>query len=80
MAKTLSFSLTPDQFSARKAELAGQGVVISGDTGTLDYKGVEVQYTYDGTHALTVTVEHHPFLEPEFAIDSTITKWFQTEG
>jgi hypothetical protein len=77
MAKTLTFSLSPDQFSICKTELTGQGVAVTGNAGTIDYKGVEVQYSYNGTDTLTVIVEHKPFLVPESVLEEKLAKWFQ---
>lgn len=72
----LTFSLSPDEFAARKAALAGQGVNIAGDSGDISHDGVKVAYAYNGTDTLTITVEHKPFVLPESTIEKDITAWF----
>ena len=76
MAHTLTFALSPSQYAARVTELAGDGVTISGNTGTLEYKGVDVAYNYDGSAVLTVSIVKKPWYDPESAVEDVITNWF----
>ena len=68
--------MTPAEYLARKTMLAEDGVTITGESGTLDYKGVEVAYSYNGADTLTITVEHKPWVIPESEIDNKIRQWF----
>lgn len=75
MAGTLTFPLTPEQYELRKNDLIAQGILIAGNSGEIEYKGVTVGYEYNGT-SLTVTIEKKPWYDPESAVESAITGWF----
>ena len=72
----LIFSLTPNEFMTRVAMLIGQGVIITGDSGTIEHSGVTLAYSYNGVDTMTVTIVHKPFIIPEGTVENAITKWF----
>ena len=72
---SLNFPMTPEQYELRKNDLIAQGINIAEDSGEIEYRGVTVQYSYDGI-ALTVTIEKKPWYDPESAVESVIQQWF----
>jgi hypothetical protein len=76
MPNTLTFPLSPSQYQSRVSELAAQGIPITGNSGEVEYKGVTVGYSYNGTDTLVVTIEKKPWYDPESTVESAITGWF----
>ena len=57
----IQIEMTPDRFAVLAAKLkAKQGVILTGNKGTISAHGAQADYNYDGTD-LTVTVTHSPF-------------------
>ena len=74
---TFTIPLTPEQFNAKRVELArDQGIAIMPDSGILNQDGVEVQYAYDPTtNKLTLIVLKKPFFIPMEEIVKHLTVW-----
>lgn len=56
----MKYTLTPEQFESKRATLAENGVILTGDSGTFNTHGFSGTFTYDGT-TLDVEVQHEPF-------------------
>lgn len=71
----MKFTLTPEQFEAKRAILANNGINVTDNTGTIDTHGCVIDYSYDGA-TLTLTVRSKPWLITEAAIESKLTGFF----
>lgn len=71
----MNILITRPQLQAKKAVLAQNGIVIDGDSGTVDSHGVTVDYTYDG-ETLALTVVKKPFFCPESAVEDKLREFF----
>jgi hypothetical protein len=59
---TRSFSVSPTQFANFKVQAAAHDIVVSaGNTGSVDADGVEIQFSYDGSTTLVLTILDKPF-------------------
>ena len=72
---SLAFPITPEQYELRKNDLIAQGIDIAGNSGEIAYRGVTVQYNYNGV-ALTIVVKKKPWYDPESAVENVIQQWF----
>ena len=59
MNKPQTWKVTPAQYAAMEAKVAGAGIPISGDSGTASHEGVTASWTYDGA-TLSITVLSAP--------------------
>lgn len=77
LGKQLTFSLTREQFEAKRSDLAAKGFALTGDSGeTPRFEGITLDYAYsEPTQTLTVSVASHPLLKPEWAIDQAIQQY-----
>ena len=67
--------MTPEAFAAKAAQLkAQQGIVLSGDSGTIEKHGVKASYTYDGTE-LQVKILSKPFLVTTAYCENQLLSW-----
>ena len=72
----MQFTLTRQQFDARRAQVAATtGEALTGDTGTVAYKGVTLRYECDEP-ALTVTLLKKPLIVPTSHVEGQIKDWF----
>ncbi|MGA7409032.1 MAG: hypothetical protein WBW33_01020 [Bryobacteraceae bacterium] len=78
LGKQLTFTLTREQFEAKRADLAAKGFALAGDSGeTPNFEGIVLAYAYsEPTQTLTLTVVQHPLLKPELFIDQAIEQYF----
>ena len=73
----VTIPMTRAQFEAKAAQLkAEQGLVITGDTGTLSKDGVTAKYTYDGV-TLTAQIIDHPFVVSMSYCVNKLAAWLQ---
>lgn len=69
--------LTCDQFTSACQKLEStENIKISGDQGSVEGFKVGINYFYNGTDTLTLTVEHKPWYYPESEVEDEIRKWF----
>ena len=71
---TLTYSRT--QLEAIRARLANEGVVLTGDSGTVCKEGVTIVFTY-GEPSLIVTVTNYGG-HPHFFVDHAVKAWFKS--
>jgi hypothetical protein len=74
----MTFNLTPDQFTAKVAQLEEQGVTLIGTSGSVAVPGhpeLTIQWSYDGK-ALIVNVEGGNMFERSVATGE-IGKWLR---
>jgi hypothetical protein len=77
---TLTYRLTRAQLEKARADLATQGVTLTGDSGAIDHI-IKANYSYDeASEALTINVTHIPMLVPPGAVKSKIDGWFASEA
>ncbi len=71
----IQVAMTRQQFVAKCAELkASQGVVFTGDSGTISKSGISAHYEFDGS-ALMVWVQKKPFLVTLQYVENQILAW-----
>lgn len=73
---TFSLPLTPDQLDDARSRIRAQGIPVpEADSGSIEIKGVVIEYFYrDGN--FTVKVIKKPIYLSEFAIERVIREWF----
>ena len=74
----MTIALTPDQFAAKSAQLAEQGITLTGNAGSVAVPGhseLTIQWSYDG-QTLTVQVQGGNVFERS-AATSDIGKWLR---
>ena len=75
----MTITLTRSEFDAASAKLLKQGILLTGDKGSVTHNGVTIDFAYFGD-TLTLDVVKKPFLVSEGILESTIRKWFSQEG
>ena len=66
----IQVEMTPERFAQLAAKLkAEQGIVLTGNKGTINSHGAQADYNFDGAE-LTVTVTHSPFPFSKAAAES----------
>lgn len=70
----LQVPMTREQYNSKVAELAGKGIELAGDRGSVDQSGVTVAYEYDGA-TLTLDVRHKPFLVTTSYCEAKLREW-----
>jgi hypothetical protein len=71
---TQIFSVTPGQYDGICAQLAADGVQLTGDAGIAVSQGITISYHFDRPNSkLTLSVTDKPFLVPCSAIFSKVT-------
>ena len=74
----ISVTMTPEQYSAKKAALQAQHqIALQGDQGTVADGGYTIEYRYDGT-ALQVTALSTPRFIPKSLAEGEIKKWIES--
>lgn len=53
--------VTPEKWAKITADLAANGLSVSGNNGEIDHMGVSATYSYDGVDNLSITVTKAPF-------------------
>jgi hypothetical protein len=74
-----TFSITPltrAQFEAARTRLADQGIPVLGDEGKIEARKVGLEFIYNGTDTLTITMEHKPWIIPASTVEAKIREWF----
>lgn len=72
----LRFSLTADQIASARARLSALGIPLTGNSGTLQAKGITAEYKYhpDSGH-LVVRVTKKPTLITEGLVKVKLEEW-----
>lgn len=71
----MTFQLTRQQLEAKRALLASEGVVLTGDFGKITDKEVTIQFSY-GEPNLIVTVLDYGG-HPSFIVNHIVSNWFR---
>lgn len=74
-----TFTATRQQFEKMRADLAAEGVSLTGDSGTIGKMGCKLAFAYVEP-TLTVTVLHGALFIGEHTIEKEVDKWFGQEA
>ena len=70
----IQIPLTPEQFATASAQLAQQGIALTGDQGEISKSGVTAAYAYaDGQ--LSIDIKHKPFFVTTEYCEEQIKGW-----
>lgn len=64
------------EFEAARERLFTQGITITGDEGKIESRKVGIDFAYNGTDTLTITMEHKPWIVPASEVEGKIREWF----
>jgi hypothetical protein len=70
----MQVKMTQGEFDAVAVRLKGEGIALSGPTGTIEKMGVKAGYSYDG-ETLTVEVMEKPFLVTREYVEEKLKAW-----
>jgi hypothetical protein len=70
----LQIPISRERLEEKRAELAANGITLTGDIGVIDSHGVRAVYSYDGT-TLSVEVKGKPFLVSKSYVEGKIKEW-----
>lgn len=68
--------LTRAQFEAARERLFHQGITVTGDEGKIEARKVGIDFAYNGTDTLTITMEYKPWIIPASEVEQKIRVWF----
>lgn len=72
----LKFSLTESQIQSVRAHLNSAGVPLTGNSGTIQAKGITAEYEYDSqSEYLTFKITKRPTLLPEGLVRAKVEEW-----
>lgn len=74
MTTVLHIPIPREVLDQKRALLAANGFHFPGDTGSGGFKGIEFDYTYNGTH-LILTITKKPSLIPMSLVKSKLAQW-----
>lgn len=74
----ITAQLTEEQFEQKRKQLADNGVVLAGSSGTVSAKGCTITFSYSGG-LLTVNVDKAPFGMHGMA-EREIRQWLGVQG
>lgn len=77
---TFSIPLTAAQFAAARERLNAEwpGIMLpAGHSGVMEQRGVKLEYSYNGTDSLVITIDHKPLFYPEGRVEAAIRGWFK---
>jgi len=70
----IEIPLTPEEFAAKSAQIAKQGIVLTGNEGTIEKMGVKANWAYaDGL--LKITILDKPFFLSEASVEEQLRRW-----
>jgi len=70
----IEIPLTPEEFAAKSAQIAKQGIVLAGNEGTIEKMGVKAHWSYsDGV--LKIAILDKPFFLSEAAVEEQLKKF-----
>lgn len=72
----MTIPLTRAEFEQARSKLQYQGIIVSGDQGSVEGHKVDVSFFFSGTDTLTLKAEHKPFYYPEAEVEDEIREWF----
>jgi hypothetical protein len=78
--RVLIIPINREQLELRRLELAKNGIILTGDSGSFEALGVEISYFYDDANTLTLTVGKKPVLMPWGPLLQQIKEWFGETG
>lgn len=74
MSTVLHIPIPRATLDAKRALLAHHGFHFPGDTGSGSFKGIEFDYTYNGTHLILTITKKSPFI-PMALVKSKLADW-----
>lgn len=74
MSTVLHIPIPRATLDEKRALLASHGFHFPGDTGTGAFRGIEFDYTYNGTH-LILTITKKSMLIPMSLVKSKLAEW-----
>jgi hypothetical protein len=70
----IEIPLTPEEFAAKSAQIAKQGIVLTGHEGTIEKMGVKAHWSYTGG-VLKIAILDKPFFLSEQSVEDQLRKW-----
>ena len=74
MNTVLHIPIPRSTLDEKRALLASHGFHFPGDTGSGAFKGIEFDYTYNGTHLILTITKKSPFI-PMGLVKSKLAQW-----
>jgi hypothetical protein len=70
----IEIPLSPEEFQSKAAQIAKQGIVLTGNEGTIEKMGVKAHWSYtDGV--LKIAILDKPFFLTEQSVEDQLRKW-----